>query len=77
MEKKFELCATKKRNILTLLLSENSFLNETKNHKPHLQVKWSVPYYFNLYPSVMLDSLSGSLTSISFHANTSIYNCLM
>ena len=36
-------CATKK-NILTLVLSEKKFLNETKNHNPHpLQVKWSVP----------------------------------
>ena len=31
-------------NILTLVLSENKFLNETKNHTPLLQVKWSVPY---------------------------------
>ena len=37
-EKKFALSATKK-NILTLVLSEKIFRNETKN-----QVKWSVPY---------------------------------
>ena len=43
MEKNFALCATKKINILTLVLSEKKFLNETKNHNPLLQVKWSVP----------------------------------
>ena len=32
--KKFAFCATKK-NILTLVLSEEKFLNETKNHNPH------------------------------------------
>ena len=41
--KKFALCATKKINILTLVLSEKKILNETKNHKKKLQVKWSVP----------------------------------
>ena len=34
----------KKLNFLTLVLSEKIFLNETKNHNPPLQVKWSVPY---------------------------------
>ena len=34
----------KKINILTFVLSEKKILNETKNHSPHLQVKWSVPY---------------------------------
>ena len=34
----------KKIDILTLVLSVNKFLNETKNHNPPpLQVKWSVP----------------------------------
>jgi hypothetical protein len=33
LEKNFALSATKK-NILTLALSENKFLNETKNHNP-------------------------------------------
>ena len=33
----------KKNIILTLVLSEKKFLNGTKNHKPPLQVKWSVP----------------------------------
>ena len=37
------LVSGKKINILTLVLSENKFLNETKNHNPPLQVKWSVP----------------------------------
>ena len=41
--KNFALCATKKINILTLVLSKIFFLNETKNHNPPLQVKWSVP----------------------------------
>ena len=41
--KKIVHSATKKINILTLVLSENFFLNETKNHNPPLQVKWSVP----------------------------------
>ena len=42
METNFALCATKK-NILTLVLSEKKFLNETKDHNLPLQVKWSVP----------------------------------
>ena len=45
--KNFALCATKKINILTLVLSKNKILNETKNHNtppPPLQVKWSVPH---------------------------------
>jgi hypothetical protein len=33
----------KKKYILTLVLSGKKFLNETKNHNPPLQVKWSVP----------------------------------
>ena len=32
--KKFALCATKKKNILTLVLSEKKILNEAKNHNP-------------------------------------------
>ena len=31
-ENKLVLCATKKINILTLVLSEKKILNETKNH---------------------------------------------
>ena len=34
------------KKILSLVLSEKKFLNETKNHNPppcNLQVKWSVP----------------------------------
>ena len=43
--KKIPLCATKKKNILTLVLSEKKILNEAKKHNPlpPLQVKWSVP----------------------------------
>ena len=44
--KKFALRATKKFIILTLVLSEKKILNETKNHNPPLQVKWSVPLMF-------------------------------
>ena len=33
-ENKFALCATRKINILTLVLSEKKILNETKNHNP-------------------------------------------
>ena len=32
--KNFALCATKKINILTLVLSDKNVLNETKNHNP-------------------------------------------
>ena len=32
--KKIALCATKKINILTLVLSENKILNVTKKHNP-------------------------------------------
>ena len=44
--KKIRALRDKKKNILTVVLSENIFLNETKNHTPPppLQVKWSVPY---------------------------------
>ena len=42
--KKFRALRYKKnKNILILVLSEKNFLNETKNHTPPLQVKWSVP----------------------------------
>ena len=48
--KKNSRFARQKKNILTLVLSEKKFLNETKNHTPPpppppFQVKWSVPYY--------------------------------
>ena len=41
--KKFRALRDKKTNILTLVLSEKKFVNETKNHNPPWQVKWSVP----------------------------------
>ena len=44
-EKKIALRATKKINILTLVLSEKNNLNDTKNHNPPFQVKWSVPNF--------------------------------
>jgi hypothetical protein len=34
LEKKIALCVAKKIDILTLVLSEKKFLNETKNHNP-------------------------------------------
>ena len=40
---KFLASRDKKINILTLVLFKKKFLNETKNHNPPLQVKWSVP----------------------------------
>ena len=43
--KKFRALRNKKKNILTLVLSEKFFLNETKNHNPPIQVKWLVPKY--------------------------------
>jgi hypothetical protein len=46
--KKIALRMTKKINILTLVLSEKKILNETKNHNPSLQVKWSVPNVFDV-----------------------------
>ena len=42
--KKFRTLHDKKKNILTLVMSEKKILNETKKHNPPLQVKWSVPY---------------------------------
>jgi hypothetical protein len=47
-KKKIVLCMAKKINILTLVSSEKKILNETKNHTPPLQVKWSVPYILPL-----------------------------
>jgi hypothetical protein len=44
--KKFRALRDKKINILTFVLSEKKILNETKNHNPLLQVKWSVPYWW-------------------------------
>jgi hypothetical protein len=43
--KKIRALRDKKKNILTLVMSEKKFLNETKNHNPPLQVKWSVPKF--------------------------------
>ena len=44
--KKIALCATKKNNILTLVLSEKKYLNETKNHNPPCKLNGrSLRYY--------------------------------
>ena len=37
--RKFRALRDKKKNILTLVLSEKKILNETNNHNPPLQVK--------------------------------------
>ena len=50
--KKFRALRDKKINILTLVLSEKKILNETKNHNPPLQVKWSVPYIVCIFSHV-------------------------
>jgi hypothetical protein len=51
LEKKFALRTTKKINNLPLL-------NETKNHNPPLQVKWSVPNgFFFIHGRVMIVAL--------------------
>ena len=58
------LCATNKIYILTLVLSEKTFLNETKNHNPPpspLQVKWSVPKQVGFKALVISKSFSSLL----------------
>ena len=47
--KKIRALRDKKNNILTLVLSEKTILNETKNHTPPFQVKWSFPYVLCFY----------------------------
>ena len=48
--KNFRALRDKKNNILTLVLSEKKFLNETKNHN---KVKWSVPKFITGYDEQM------------------------
>ena len=47
-EKKIRALPDKKNNILTLVLSENFFLNETKNHNPPFKLNGRslIPQYF-------------------------------
>ena len=47
--KNFALCATRKINILTLVLSEKKILNETKNHNPPFKLNGQslIPYMLN------------------------------
>ena len=52
--KKIRTSRDKKINILPLVLSKENFRNETKNHNPPLQVKWSVPYYIYKHQIVNL-----------------------
>jgi hypothetical protein len=42
--KKIRALRDKKIIILILVLTEKKILNETKNHNPPFQAKWSVPY---------------------------------
>ena len=53
---KFYASRDRKKKILTLVLSEKKILNETKNHNPALQVKWSVPNFhcFMFFPYYIL-----------------------
>ena len=62
--KKFRAWHDKKNNILTLVLSEKNFLNETKKQNPPLQVKWSVPYF---------DSNIKSLTGVISLADVQVH----
>ena len=59
--KNLRFARQKKKNILTLVLSEKKILNETKNHNPPLQVKWSVPYWvYNWLKLLLLTSVWSS-----------------
>jgi hypothetical protein len=49
--KKIRALRDKKIIILTLVLSEKKYLNETKNHNSPLQVKWTVPNLVHLQNS--------------------------
>ena len=42
--KKIHALHDKKNKYISSMLSEKKILNETNNHNPPLQVKWSVPY---------------------------------
>jgi hypothetical protein len=55
LEKKIQAFAQQiKMNILTLCCQKKKILNETKNHNPPLQVKWSVPYWNMLEQMYMM-----------------------
>jgi hypothetical protein len=41
--KKIALCPTKKIKYSNSRVVRKKILNETKNHNPSLQVKWSIP----------------------------------
>ena len=56
MEKNFAFCATKKINILTLVLSEKKILNETKNHNPPFKLNGrSLTMFLFLIPMIILE----------------------
>jgi hypothetical protein len=46
--KKFRALRDKKKNILTLVLSEKNFLNETKKHNPPFKLNGRSLIYYNL-----------------------------
>ena len=51
-KKNSALCATKK-NILTLVLSEKNFLNETKNHNPPFKLNGrSLSYRVKIFMTI-------------------------
>ena len=43
--KKFRALRDKKNKYSNSCVVQKKILNETKNHNPPLQVKWSVPYF--------------------------------
>ena len=76
--KKIALCATKTMNILTLVFSEKKILNETKNHKPLLQVKWSVPNTSCKYSlEWVIDSCLAPIFQLYHGKNRLIFNDMM
>ena len=64
--KNFALCTTKKIYILTLVLSETKFLNETKNHNPPPPPP---PFKLNGYMTKTLNHI----IFFSLHQNQNIF----
>ena len=66
-----------KINILTLVLSEKKFLNETKNHKPPPpQVKWSVPNVANIIHMSISVSQRSNIICLIFQIIATLFNKL-
>ena len=68
--KKIRALRDKKKKILTLVVFENFFLNEIKNHNPPppLQVKWSVPYLSIAVLLVFLYLITGNNSVLLLYA---------